>query len=259
MTVVVAVAMLMMVPTTLASPTPHVVVLAAPYKGTTTGTSSSLSTSGCGSAVILQKAFFHPSTGVGGFGVRSTSPSCPANPLGASGYAAASFETNLPVPIASSSVSIVAVASVNAFVRAHITVGTCSPISANYTCYLGASSEIYAYVELIDETSGNYYFSANYWSGYFVSAFNETACYAGTCYYYSQLGASHHLAATPVWKFTEKGLNPKDHFVLSFYFSSYISSSQFTSAATMTGGSATALVDASSGSNGITLDSVTIT
>ena len=257
-TLAVALAVLIAVPNASAGPSAHPVVLSAPYHGTKTGYSNTWSVTGCAHASIATPAFFAPKTGLAGFADRSSSPTCNQNPLGAYSSASSEVVVDFPVKATSSSLTIVAVTSVDAALRAHLANQACASSAPSYSCYAYASASVTGDVYLYDQTSGNYWFPSTFWYGAYVYAYDSDYCSAGTCSSYVAPNNSTHLSTTVVWTIPATGLVPTDSFVLVAYFSSSVSTEESNSAAPQSTGSATAVVDAATGSHGIDLASITI-
>jgi len=253
-----AIALLFFTPTTLAAPAGAVVVLSAPYHGTTTGVLDSWSAAGCGSAAVVTKAFFHAHTGLAGFDDRTRSPSCSANPFGASGGASSDLTIDFPVTITAKSTTIVAVATLDVGLHADLTVGACTATAINYSCAGYASAYLTGGFYLYDLTTGAYWFASTLWPGEFLSAYNYTTCYSGTCYNYSTPSESALVDSTIVWSIAATGLSTTDQYVLYAYFDGAVSSSETSYGATITGSLATAGVNAATMGHGIDVDSITI-
>jgi len=255
-----AVVLLFVTPSALAAPisTPtRPIVLVAPYTGTTVGYSNSWSQSGCGSAAILEKAFFHARSGLAGFDDRTKSPACSGNPLGASAWASSGMDIDFPVHVAHKALTIVAVTTIDAAMRAALSPGSCTSTASDYSCYAYADASLSGGFYLYDQTTGFYWFATSLWPGEFLSAYNLTSCYAGNCSSYSAPSESAHVDSTVVWTISATGLTPSDQFVLIAFFSSYTSASESSYAATTSGGTL-ASVNAALGGNGIDVDSITI-
>jgi hypothetical protein len=253
----VAVLILLVTPNTLGAASAQAIVLSAPYKGTSTGYSNGWSVTGCGKAMISAPPFFDPHTGAAGFADRAVAPTCKSNPVNPSASAGSGFLTLVPVHISGTSVSIVAVTTMVASVRANVGSGTCAG-TGNYSCYQSSYAELFGEVYLLDQTSGLYWYPSTFWYGAFVSAYNDTFCYLGTCSYFSSPSASAPVSTTFVWQVAATSLNPADHFQLVVYFWGEVEAYQSVFGATLTGGLASASVNMATMGNGFDLDSITI-
>ena len=264
----VATLVLLLAPSTLGASTNHAIVLSAPYRGVTTGTSSTLSTTGCGNAANPVVPFFSGATGMGGFANHAAAPGCTNNPSGSSAYATQGFTSNIPLSLSSSNATIVALATVTAAGVTKLVPGVCgaSNASSSYQfCYQSAEAYVTGYAYVIDQTTGAYFGSTTYWAGLYASQYYETYCFSfnGTsgCSVFSSgntTATGFHSSTTFSWTFAVTGVNPSDKLVLQISFSGASFAYQYVYGTTLTGGTTRAGTNVGSGVNGIELDSITI-
>lgn len=253
------VALLFAVPTAAAAPMAQAVVLSAPYHGTVTSYTNSWSTAGCGSAAILTRPFFHPTTGLAGWSDQAKGPACTKNPLGASGEASSGFFTLFPLTLSKHSVTIVVVISIQAELQARDSAVTCVPSALNASCYSEAYAGISGDAYLYDQTIGAYWFPTTFWTGAFVQAYNYTTCYSGSCSSFGAPSESMQVHTTAALTIPATRLHPSDSFYLYVFFSGTVIASVGVDAASISGGSTSALLNVATNGNGIDIASITIT
>lgn len=253
-----AVVVLFMVPSAGASPMAQAVVLSAPYHGTTTAYTNSWTASGCGSAAIVTRPFFHPSTGLAGFSDRAKGPACSKNPLGAGADASSAFFTLFPLTFSKHSATITMVLSIQAELVAQDSAVNCVPTALNASCYSDAYAGVSGDAYLVDQTTGAYWFPTSFWSGAFVDAYNYTTCYLGSCSSFGAPSASMHVSTTVALIIPASGLHLSDSFVLYVFFSGTTTAGVGVDAASLTG-STSAVLNVANHGNGIDIASITIT
>ncbi|MCI4330823.1 MAG: hypothetical protein L3K19_03110 [Thermoplasmata archaeon] len=248
--------LLLVAPATLGA---HAVVLTAPYSGAKTTSSESLSVSGCAHAGVPTRGYFHGSTGIGGLRVWSTSQSCSAG-YGYGSTSSTSFISTVPVTLAHSKATVVAVVLLRAWVAAHLTPGTCTTGSGNYSsCSESAYASLYGYVYLADMTSGATWYPANYLLGTAQSIYQGYYCYLGNCSSYtSNYTVPFQTSSSTSLTINVTGATTTDSFALVVDFSSYADSYVSAYGATLSGAKASATVNAASSGEHIDLASITI-
>jgi len=237
----------------------HAVVMTAPYAGVKTTSSESWSVSGCAHAGIPTKGYFHGSTGTGGLAIWASSQTCPQT-YGYGSSASTGFLSTIPVKLAHSSDSVVAVLLLRAWVAAHLTPGTCTLGTGNYSyCYEIAYSGLNGFVYLADMTSGASWYSSNYWFGISQSVYHDYFCYSGNCSTYSSNTTSPFQTSSSFSiTINATSVTTTDSFALVVQFNSYADSYLTWYGATLSGAKASASVNAGSSGEHIDLASITI-
>jgi hypothetical protein len=190
--------------------------LKAPYVGTTSYASRSVSVSWCGGANIGHGPSFDPATGRLGFSLKSHASAC--SPLfGDSASAYASETITVPISAFTGTNVIHAKWSINANLWSGIGSASCTLQNTTFSeCYSSSYAEISGYGYLYDATNGSYYSASNYWDGTSTSSSFFASCYNGNCT--STLSGNAHLAlATSFdWRFHATGLVASHSYVLEF-------------------------------------------
>jgi hypothetical protein len=233
----------------------------APYTGAWSSPSSSTSTGGCATSVVVTAPFWHAHTGMGGFSGTSSARSCPGQD--SYGSTDATYTTYVPIAVLAGHDHITAKWWVQVAGGETFHLGSCSVTSggANFSyCYVGSSSELSGGAYLMDLTTGNYLASpTNTWNGTGASAYFEQYCSYGNCSAFSGGNSSTFgYSGCVTWNFNVHGLVASHQYELVQWFSGYESSYVEGYGATIHG-HASAWLNAGTFGNGETLKSVVVT
>jgi hypothetical protein len=256
----VGVVLLFFAPSALAGGIPAV-VMGAPYAGVHTTTSNSWSQTGCSNAAITTFPSFDAATGYGTMADKASASSC-GNPTYSYSTASSGFTSTIPVKITHHRASVVVVMSFSASGRTHVSPGSCGKaMNPSYSdCFVSMSISGSAFVYLYDKTSGAYWYSSNYWAGYYNQTYHDVSCYAGNCTTSSDgAGGAFHAAAGIAWWINATLLNPHHHFEIVFSASDYVDSYISSYAMKLTGAEAYGSLNAAGAGNGYDIASITIT
>jgi hypothetical protein len=237
---------------------PVPITLKAPYVGSSSYVSTSVSAAGCGTAKIPHAPFFDATTGAGGFSLKAHAMACP--PIYSDdGGASASVTVYVPIPAFTGNDVIHAKTSIQATLRAATGAATCALFNTTFSeCYSSAYAELYGDAFLVDMTNGSYFIPDNYWGGAFAESSFYTYCYAGNCSSSTTGNVHLNVATSFVWTFHAHGLIASHSYVLELYWSGSASAYDDVYLASLSGASEAASVAMAGPGLGATLTSITI-
>jgi len=205
-----------------------------PYKGSVVSNYNSQSSGGCKAVgKNVAPAGWSSVTGIGHLAEAASAKSCAKSLAGiggsSSGYASGEFEIAIPVKIGSTGTHSVSPTWMFTLAdsQAMSVGGKCPAVKISATgygsSYCDASAEAYisGYAYFVDITNGTYFYSSNYWSGFFnySSQYNDTYCYNFNCSYYnSSYGAPSSFSGSTSHTWWFNGTMVKTHhYVLITY------------------------------------------